>query len=223
MTIMMLLSLWRFLLPGTAVTPSAGPPAGSTPAISRASPSSRALPRALARLPVRAPRGRRASVRANARSGFPMEAAARLDNSSSHGSKRRTQGFRAELSAEMPFRDSSGSAERRGRRRTGRRWTTSPAPYGLPESPADGYADASIARLFEMTSDLLATISHEGRFTLLNPAWEKVLGWTREELRAAPIEEFLHPDDLEQTAEIMQCRRERGRADLHQPLPPPRR
>ena len=50
------------------------------------------------------------------------------------------------------------------------------ATYGVPQAPSGGYADASIARLFEMTSDLLATISHEGRFTLLNPAWEKVLG-----------------------------------------------
>ncbi len=78
------------------------------------------------------------------------------------------------------------------------------AAYGVPDARSGGYADASIARLFEMTSDLLATISHEGRFTLLNPAWEKVLGWSREELRAVPIEEFMHPDDHEQTAEIMQ-------------------
>ena len=35
-------------------------------------------------------------------------------------------------------------------------------------------ADArGIERLFEMTSDLLATISLDGRFTLLNPAWEQ--------------------------------------------------
>jgi PAS domain-containing protein len=43
--------------------------------------------------------------------------------------------------------------------------------------------EARIARLFEMTSDLLATISLDGRFTLLNPAWEQLLGWSREELR----------------------------------------
>ncbi len=40
-----------------------------------------------------------------------------------------------------------------------------------------------IARLFEMTSDLLATISLDGRFTLLNPAWEHVLGWTTRSCR----------------------------------------
>jgi diguanylate cyclase (GGDEF)-like protein/PAS domain S-box-containing protein len=58
---------------------------------------------------------------------------------------------------------------------------------------------ARIERLFEMTSDLLATISRDGHFTLLNPAWEQLLGWTREELRGRPMHEFMHPDDIEQT------------------------
>jgi diguanylate cyclase (GGDEF)-like protein/PAS domain S-box-containing protein len=68
--------------------------------------------------------------------------------------------------------------------------------------------EASVARLFEMTSDLLATISLEGRFTLLNPAWEQVLGWSREELMACPIEEFVHPDDVAQTLALMHAARE---------------
>jgi diguanylate cyclase (GGDEF)-like protein/PAS domain S-box-containing protein len=57
---------------------------------------------------------------------------------------------------------------------------------------------SEIERLFELTADPLATISPEGRFTLLNPAWEQLLGRTREELRAAPIADLLHPDDAEQ-------------------------
>jgi len=60
-----------------------------------------------------------------------------------------------------------------------------------------------VARLFELTSELLATISLDGRFTLLNPAWEQLLGWTREELLAAPIQHFMHPDDVEQTLALM--------------------
>ena len=69
------------------------------------------------------------------------------------------------------------------------------------ESTLDG--KARIARLFEMTSDLLATISPDGRFTLLNPAWEQLLGWTPEEMRARPISEFVHPEDLDQTLGAM--------------------
>jgi len=63
--------------------------------------------------------------------------------------------------------------------------------------------EASVARLFEMTSDLLATISLDGRFTLLNPAWEALLGWSREELLQRPIHDFVHPEDLEQTLALM--------------------
>ena len=64
---------------------------------------------------------------------------------------------------------------------------------------------ARIERLFEMTSDLLATISLDGYFTLLNPAWEKLLGWSREELQAAPLQEFMHPDDVEETLTLMRA------------------
>jgi diguanylate cyclase (GGDEF)-like protein/PAS domain S-box-containing protein len=71
-----------------------------------------------------------------------------------------------------------------------------------PDERNDGDG-ARIARLFEMTSDLLATISLDGHFTLLNPAWELVLGWTREELLARPILELVHPDDAEQTLGLM--------------------
>jgi diguanylate cyclase (GGDEF)-like protein/PAS domain S-box-containing protein len=63
--------------------------------------------------------------------------------------------------------------------------------------------DERIARLFQLTSDLLATISLDGRFTLLNPAWEQVLGWTRDELLAKPMHELIHPDDVEQTLSLM--------------------
>ena len=91
--------------------------------------------------------------------------------------------------------------------------TESEALAGLTDaiapSPPDEGSDsdgARIARLFEMTSDLLATISLDGRFTLLNPAWEHVLGWTREELLARPIQELIHPDDTEQTLGLMLAR-----------------
>jgi diguanylate cyclase (GGDEF)-like protein/PAS domain S-box-containing protein len=73
--------------------------------------------------------------------------------------------------------------------------------HASAEQTLDG--KARIARLFEMTSDLLATISLDGRFTLLNPAWEQLLGWTSEELRARPVREFVHPEDVEQAVGAM--------------------
>lgn len=58
---------------------------------------------------------------------------------------------------------------------------------------------AGMQRLFEMTDDLLAVISLDGCFALLNPAWETVLGWKREEMIGRPIQELIHPEDVEQT------------------------
>ncbi len=78
---------------------------------------------------------------------------------------------------------------------------TSTAPHASIDTALGG--QARIARLFEMTSDLLATISLDGRFTLLNPAWEQLLGWTREELLSRPMQEFMHPDDVEPTLAAM--------------------
>jgi diguanylate cyclase (GGDEF)-like protein/PAS domain S-box-containing protein len=82
----------------------------------------------------------------------------------------------------------------------GSRTTINAVEAGL-DPALDG--EARIARLFEMTSDLLATISLDGRFTLLNPAWEQLLGWTLEDLQARPIQEFMHPDDVGQTLELL--------------------
>lgn len=70
-------------------------------------------------------------------------------------------------------------------------------PSDAGRTPSAGN-ESGIARLFEMTSDLLATISLDGRFTLLNPAWEHLLGWTREELQSRPVSDFVHPEDAEQ-------------------------
>ena len=84
--------------------------------------------------------------------------------------------------------------------------TSTPAQTGFDAAvrpPETRNGEARIARLFEMTSDLLATISLDGRFTLLNPAWEQLLGWTREELKAKPIEAYMHPEDVERTLALM--------------------
>src|SRR6202020_305375 len=77
-----------------------------------------------------------------------------------------------------------------------------------PEQPPPG--DPRIARLFEMTSDLLAAISLDGHFTLLNPAWEHLLGWSLEELTEQPMHERVHPDDIEQTLALTQAGRNRS-------------
>jgi PAS domain S-box-containing protein len=53
---------------------------------------------------------------------------------------------------------------------------------------------------FEIERDLLCTSDARGYFVTLNQAWERVLGWTRDELLARPFLELVHPDDRERTA-----------------------
>jgi PAS domain S-box-containing protein len=59
----------------------------------------------------------------------------------------------------------------------------------------------ALERIFDLSVDLLGTASLEGHFTLLNPAWEHTLGWTRTELMNFPFIDFVHPDDVASTAE----------------------
>ncbi len=61
----------------------------------------------------------------------------------------------------------------------------------LPPDPA-GFG-------FDIDRDLFCTADASGRFTSLNAAWERTLGWTREELMSRPNTEFVHPEDVPAT------------------------
>jgi PAS domain S-box-containing protein len=54
-------------------------------------------------------------------------------------------------------------------------------------------------RFFAVSIDMLCFVDFNGYFQRLNPAWERTLGFTLEELRAKPSIEFVHPDDRERT------------------------
>lgn len=58
-----------------------------------------------------------------------------------------------------------------------------------------------VERLFAMSLDMLGTASLDGYFMHLNPAWERTLGWTSEQLMAEPFISFVHPDDVDATLE----------------------
>jgi len=60
-------------------------------------------------------------------------------------------------------------------------------------------ADASDDRFFAISIDMLCFMDFNGFFKRLNPAWERTLGFTLEELRSRPAIEFVHPDDRERT------------------------
>ncbi|MDE0506093.1 MAG: PAS domain-containing protein, partial [Candidatus Poribacteria bacterium] len=54
-------------------------------------------------------------------------------------------------------------------------------------------------RFFTLSLDMLCIASFDGFFVDLNPAWERTLGFTIDELKAKPFIDFVHPDDQEST------------------------
>lgn len=58
-----------------------------------------------------------------------------------------------------------------------------------------------ISRAEEVSIDMLATSGVDGHFLTVNPAWERNLGYSEQELLGRPYLEFVHPDDVERTRE----------------------
>jgi PAS domain S-box-containing protein len=58
-------------------------------------------------------------------------------------------------------------------------------------------------QFFNMSPDLLRIANTDGHFQRLNPACERILGYTREELMAKRFFDLIHPDDLNRTREVV--------------------
>jgi len=60
-------------------------------------------------------------------------------------------------------------------------------------------AEEELESFFRLSLDMLAVADFDGYFKRLNPVWERVLGWSREQLLARPYLDFVHPEDREAT------------------------
>jgi PAS domain S-box-containing protein len=68
-------------------------------------------------------------------------------------------------------------------------------PRAVPRRGIDSF--------WELATDLFAICGRDGMLYALNPAWERLLGWDREELTTRSLLAFVHPDDYEATVEVL--------------------
>ncbi len=74
----------------------------------------------------------------------------------------------------------------------------------------------TLNRMFQFTDYMVCIADLEkGYFTKLSPAFEKHLGWTEEEMLSKPILDFIYPDDMQKTADVIRDQTERGDAILN--------
>jgi len=55
--------------------------------------------------------------------------------------------------------------------------------------------------IFQLSLDMIAIAGFDGYFKEINPSWERILGWSREEFLGRPWLDFVHPDDVQATIE----------------------
>ncbi|MGV3683565.1 MAG: PAS domain-containing protein [Acidovorax sp.] len=68
----------------------------------------------------------------------------------------------------------------------------------------------SRGRAWAVSPELLCVINASGHFEAANPAWERTLGWTEEEMQRMGFRDLVHPDDLASSERAWADASERG-------------
>ena len=63
--------------------------------------------------------------------------------------------------------------------------------------------DYELAKFFDFARDLCCIVGFDGYYKLVNASFERVLGYSREELMSRPIMELVHPDDVERAHDAL--------------------
>jgi PAS domain S-box-containing protein len=63
-------------------------------------------------------------------------------------------------------------------------------------------AQREVERIFEMSLDMICIAGFDGRFKAVNPAFERTLGYSPEELLERPLLDFVQPDDRQRTSDV---------------------
>ena len=72
-------------------------------------------------------------------------------------------------------------------------------------------AEAELEKIFSMSVDLICIADiNTATFIKVNPAFTKTLGYSAEELLGRPFLDFLHPDDLNDTLDVIENKLKKG-------------
>jgi PAS domain S-box-containing protein len=63
-------------------------------------------------------------------------------------------------------------------------------------------AQREVERIFELSLDLICVIDLDGRFKAVNPAFERTLGYSQEQLLSRPFLDFVDPEDQQATRKV---------------------
>jgi PAS domain S-box-containing protein len=58
-------------------------------------------------------------------------------------------------------------------------------------------------KIYELSNDLFAVAGFDGYLKTINPAWERLLGYSQAELLAKPFAAIIHPDDVTAAGEVV--------------------
>jgi PAS domain S-box-containing protein len=116
-------------------------------------------------------------------------------------------GRRVFAEGEMRLRCADGDYHRFTARVVGS-WNSHGRPYLLTGSLHDLTRTREIEeerdRLFNLSVDMLGISDFEGNFLQVNPAWVRILRWSRDDIMSRPLTDLIHPEDRAAFASYLQ-------------------